>query len=45
MIKVKEIKDDAIISISVNKNYYLMTKALSFMLIKQMHEKILKNHT
>lgn len=38
MIKVKEIKDDALISISVNKNYYMMTKALSFMLIKQMHE-------
>jgi len=28
--KVKEIKDDAILEIKVNKTYYLMTKALSF---------------
>jgi hypothetical protein len=30
--KVKEIKDDALLNISVNKSYYLMTKALSFYL-------------
>jgi hypothetical protein len=30
--KVKEIKDDALLTISVNKSYYLMTKALSFYL-------------
>jgi len=29
-IKVKEIKDDAIVSIKVNKSFYMMTKALSF---------------
>lgn len=31
-IKVKEIKPDAIIPISVNKNFYMMTKALSYYL-------------
>jgi hypothetical protein len=29
-IKVKEIKDDAVVSIKINKSFYLMTKALSF---------------
>jgi hypothetical protein len=27
-IKVKELKDDAIVSVKVNKSYYLMTKAV-----------------
>jgi adenosine deaminase len=30
--KVKEIKDDALLNITVNKSYYLMTKAVSFYL-------------
>ena len=37
-IKVKEIKDDAIIDIKVNKAYYLMVKATSLYLFKQMPE-------
>lgn len=31
-IKVKELKDDAIIKIELNKSFYLMTKALSYYL-------------
>jgi hypothetical protein len=31
-IKVKEIKPDVLISINVNKNFYMMTKALSYYL-------------
>jgi hypothetical protein len=38
-IKVKEIKSDATISINVNKNYYMMAKALSFYLFQQIGEK------
>jgi len=34
-IKVKEIKDDAIVSIQVNKGFYMMVKALSFNLYQQ----------
>ena len=34
-IKVKEMKDDAIIDVKVNKSYYLMVKALSFYLFNQ----------
>ena len=34
-IKVKEMKDDALIDIKVNKTYYLMVKALSFYLFNQ----------
>jgi hypothetical protein len=34
-ITVKEISDDAMVSIKVNKNFYLMTKALSFYLFQQ----------
>jgi hypothetical protein len=37
-IKVKEIKDDAIIDIKVNKAYYLMVKATSLYIFKQMPE-------
>lgn len=29
-IKVKEIKDDAVVSIKINKSFYMMTKGLSF---------------
>lgn len=39
MIKVQELKDDAIIDIKVNKAYYLMVKALSFKLVKEMFDK------
>jgi hypothetical protein len=34
METIKEIKDDALISIQVNKSFYLMIKALSFYLFK-----------
>ena len=37
-IKVKEIKDDAIIDIKVNKAYYLMVKATSLYIFKQIPE-------
>ena len=37
-IKVKEIKDDAIVSIQVNKSFYLMAKNLSFHLFRQLPE-------
>jgi hypothetical protein len=33
-ITVKELKDDAIVDIKVNKSYYLMTKAVLFHLFK-----------
>ena len=32
MAKIKEIKDDALINIQVNKSYYLMVKGLSLQL-------------
>ena len=38
MIKVQELKDDAIVDIKVNKSYYLMVKALSFKLVKEMFD-------
>ena len=38
-VKVKEIKSDATISINVNKNYYMMAKALSFYLFQKIGEK------
>lgn len=34
-IKVKEMKDDALMDVKVNKTYYLMVKALSFYLFNQ----------
>ena len=37
MITAKELKDDALISISVNKNFYLMAKAASFTILQQMN--------
>jgi len=37
-IKVKEIKDDAIIEIKVNKPFYLMNKNLLYMLFLQLQE-------
>ena len=33
--KVKELKDDAIIEVKVNKNFYLMLKAAMFYIFKQ----------
>lgn len=33
-VTVKELKDDAIVEIKVNKGYYLMTKALSYFLFQ-----------
>ena len=38
-IKVKEIKDDATLNITVNKNFYMMCKSLSFYLFQQIGEK------
>ena len=37
-IKVKEIKDDAIIDVKVNKNFYLMNKNLLYFLFLQIQE-------
>ena len=37
MATVKEIKDDAIINIQVNKSYYLMVKALSLQLFNNIN--------
>jgi len=36
-VTVKEMKDDAIINIQVNKNYYLMAKAASFIFLKSLN--------
>jgi len=38
MIKVKELKDDTLIDVKVNKSYYLMVKDLMFYLHSQMSE-------
>ncbi len=37
MIKVKELKDDAILDIKVNKSYYMMAKAASFTILQGMN--------
>jgi len=37
MIKAKELKDDAILSIKVNKSFYLMAKAASFTILQSMN--------
>jgi len=37
-IKVKELKDDAVLEIKVNKNFYLMTKSLSYYLFNQINK-------
>lgn len=37
-IKTKELKDDAIVSVQINKNFYLMTKAVAFYLYNKMPE-------
>ena len=34
-IKVNEMKNDAVLDVKVNKNYYLMVKAVSFYLFNQ----------
>ena len=36
-VKVKEIKDDVIIDIKVNKTFYLMTKSLSTWIVHQLN--------
>lgn len=36
-IKVKELKDDALVTIQVNKTYYLMAKAASFYILQQLN--------
>jgi hypothetical protein len=38
-VKVKEIKDDAIINVPVNKSYYLMVKALLYNLFLDLNKK------
>lgn len=35
MIKVKELKDDVLIDVKVNKSFYLMIKAASFIVLQQ----------
>jgi hypothetical protein len=37
MVKVKELKDDATLEITVNKNYYLMAKAASLTIIQSLN--------
>jgi hypothetical protein len=37
-IKVKEIADDAKVSIQVNKGFYMMTKALSYYLFQEIRK-------
>ena len=36
-IKVKELKDDALINIQLNKSYYLMAKSDYFYILKQLN--------
>jgi len=36
--KVKELKDDAILDIKVNKTFYLMSKAALFSIFKEIHD-------
>lgn len=43
-IKLKEIKDDAIIEIKVNKNFYLMVKAASMYLYQQMDKEKIEEY-
>lgn len=43
MIKVKELKDDALIDIKVNKSFYLMAKAASFTILNSMDINKMKN--
>jgi hypothetical protein len=43
MATVKEIKDDAIINIPVNKTYYLMVKSVLFDLFNRLQEKGFKD--
>lgn len=38
-IKVKELKSDAKINITVNRNFYMMAKALSFYLFQEIGKK------
>lgn len=37
MIKVKELKDDAMLDVKVNKSYYMMAKAASYTILKGMN--------
>ena len=43
-ITLKEIKDDAIINIKVNKNFYLMVKAASFYLYQLMDKEKIEDY-
>jgi len=36
MIKVKELKDDAIVQVPVSKGYYIMVKNLAYILLNKM---------
>jgi len=38
-VKVKEMKDDAVVNVPVNKSYYMMMKALSYYLFTHMGKK------
>jgi len=37
MIKAKELKEDALIDVRVNKSYYMMAKAASFTILQNMN--------
>ncbi len=37
-IKVKEMKDDAIVNVPINKNFYLMTKAVLLHLVNSIEQ-------
>jgi len=37
MIKAKELKDDAILNIQINKSYYMMAKAASYVILKSLN--------
>lgn len=39
MVKVKDLKEDALVDIKINKAFYLMSKNVSFYLFQQLPEK------
>ena len=36
--KIKELKDDALLNVKVNKTYYMMCKASIFVVFKELHD-------
>ena len=37
-LKVKELKEDALVSVTVNKNFYMMVKNSLFYIVQQMNK-------